>query len=542
MAILDVENSGMENGKDDMNEPLVEKDPESTPPCCEGGVAKQLKEFTKTRSFKLIMCLLPTVLMWIIPVPDSVVPPLNKKGGALNPQRGWYTLGVFLSVIVAFLSRPFPEGFSVVAGVAVMGLHLTLTDKTTDGSPTDTGSEDVLGGFANKAAWLVLVAMFIAGAIAKTGLGKRIALFILSALGGSYLGIAYGVCITELLLGPAVPSNIARGAGIIAPIVESICKQLGSTPTSNPVRNGGAFIILVANAANLLSSTMFLTASTSNSVIVGSAKANLGVTISWGDWFLSGLVPGATCMLLMPFLCMVLAKPDKFEADPRSDAKKQLAEMGPTSRAEWILMAVLFSIVGVWGSEGYVHSMDSVIVALVGLVVLVFTDVLSYQAIQKNTKAWNFLLWMGGLMSLSNTMTKYGVTNWMASLVADATSGLPEGNTQMVVLMLLYFLSMYLMSSLTAHAAAIGPVLLSMPMIKDKHQPMLSMVMHFTTLCAVTTHYGSGTAQHYYDLGYLPLVKWLGFGFLMAIFFFVVFFLIGPLWWCTMLGQCVASE
>ena len=44
-----------------------------------------------------------------------------------------------------------------------------------------------------------------------------------------------------------------------------------------------------------------------------------------------------------------------------------------------------------------------------------------------------------------------------------------------------------------------------------------------------------------YDLGFLPLYKWLGFGAVNAVLFVVVYFTIGPLWWCTVLGKC-ASE
>lgn len=61
----------------------------------------------------------------------------------------------------------------------------------------------------------------------------------------------------ELILAPFVPSNTARGGGIVLPVVQSIATTLGSTPDSNP--EIGTFLILVGNHANLLSASMYLT-------------------------------------------------------------------------------------------------------------------------------------------------------------------------------------------------------------------------------------------------------------------------------------------
>jgi DASS family divalent anion:Na+ symporter len=61
----------------------------------------------------------------------------------------------------------------------------------------------------------------------------------------------------ELLLAPFVPSNTARGGGIVLPVVHSIATTLGSTPSHQP--KVGGFLMLVGAHANLLSASMFLT-------------------------------------------------------------------------------------------------------------------------------------------------------------------------------------------------------------------------------------------------------------------------------------------
>lgn len=54
-----------------------------------------------------------------------------------------------------------------------------------------------------------------------------------------------------------MPSNTARGGGIVLPVVNSIATTLGSTPTHDSKL--GAFLMLVGSHSNLLSASMYLT-------------------------------------------------------------------------------------------------------------------------------------------------------------------------------------------------------------------------------------------------------------------------------------------
>ena len=49
-------------------------------------------------------------------------------------------------------------------------------------------------------------------------------------LGRSTKGLGYSLCLSELILAPVVPSNTARGGGILAPIMRSLAVSLDSRP------------------------------------------------------------------------------------------------------------------------------------------------------------------------------------------------------------------------------------------------------------------------------------------------------------------------
>ena len=62
----------------------------------------------------------------------------------------------------------------------------------------------------------------------KTGLGRRIALSLVAAMGKSTLGLGYAVMLADLLIAPFTPSNTGRSAGVIFPIIRGIPALYGS--------------------------------------------------------------------------------------------------------------------------------------------------------------------------------------------------------------------------------------------------------------------------------------------------------------------------
>ena len=69
---------------------------------------------------------------------------------------------------------------------------------------------------------LFVVAFFISRGFIETGLGERIAYHFLARLGGSPVGLAYGLIAADLVMAPAIPSNTARGGGVVYPVLRSI--------------------------------------------------------------------------------------------------------------------------------------------------------------------------------------------------------------------------------------------------------------------------------------------------------------------------------
>ena len=140
--------------------------------------------------------------IWFFPVPAGLTAP------------AWHLFAVFAAAIASVLIGAFP--LLTASMLAVGAIVLTGTIKP----------EQAYSGFANSSVLLVVIAFIVAQAVVKSGLGRRISLFMVSRFGGSSLGLAYSIVLTDAAIAPAFPSNTARG-GVLYPIVLSVAQGAG---------------------------------------------------------------------------------------------------------------------------------------------------------------------------------------------------------------------------------------------------------------------------------------------------------------------------
>lgn len=472
-----------------------------------------MKPSPGTRALRAAACVGGGLLVLATPVPAGVDP------------EGWRVLAVFVAVILGLVLQPFAMGPTVLLGVVACA--------ASGGLPFDA----LVAGWGEKVVWLVVGAFLLAGAVRDTGLGRRVALLLVRGLGRSTLGLGYAEAAAELLLGPIVPSNTARGGGILAPVSESISRALGSEPGGNPER-AGAYLSLVGAHANLIAAGMFLTGMAANPMLVQAARDVYGIEVDWATWATATIVPGLLALLLLPPFLYALVRPTVTDARPaRAMAAAELERMGPWSRREVLLAATFVVLLLLWslkawgGWIGIERAPDTTLVAFLGIAALLVLRVQDWGRMTGDAAAWDTLIWLGGLLSLANGLKALGVVDWFAG----AAEGWFDGAPMLVVLLglaLVYFYSMYAFSMLTAHISAMAAAFLlachgaSVPALLAV--PLFAV---FSNLCGCTTNYSSGPIIVYFGLGYVPSSTWFRIGFLVSLFHLAVWIPAGLLWW-----------
>jgi DASS family divalent anion:Na+ symporter len=465
----------------------------------------------KAVNLKLLLICLAGLVAWFLPPPASLSP------------EGWHLFIVFVLTIIGVITKAIAMGALCFLSMGVLTLTHTLT------------IEEALNSYGSYVTWLVLFAFCLARGFLSTGLGNRVAYFFVSLFGKSTLGLSYSFVISDLILSPAIPSNAARGGGVLFPIIKSLAEEFEDhTPEPGRHKRIGGFLIKVGFHANVITSAMFVTALAGNPLAVAFA-GSLGIDIGWSRWALAMLVPGLFMLLLMPLIVYAVYPPGiKHLEGAQQLAKRKLKEMGPMSSQECIMLFVFIGLVTLW-ILGKVLGISATTAALGGIVALLLSGVLKWDDVIKEKEAWNTFIWFGCLISLAGHLEQKGVASWFAS---EVSSFIIFDNWAYTFLagIVIYFYTHYFFASSTSLITSLFPAILHV-MLKAGAPPVYAAISLavLSTLSSGLTHYGTTPAPIYYSAGYVSTKQWWSIGALLSFFYLVTWLVLGTTW-CRFVG------
>jgi divalent anion:Na+ symporter, DASS family len=432
--------------------------------------------------------------------------------------KSWRLLAIFLATIVGSIVRPIAAGAIVFLGVAAVAVTGTLTPA------------QALGGYADPIVWLVLCAFFVSRGIVKTGLGRRIALVFIRAIGHRSIGLAYALVGTDTLLASLVPSNGARAGGVVFPVAKSLAEAYDSTP--GPTRKRlGAFLMTTLYQCDVIACAMFLTGQASNVLIAKFAKDAGGVDLTYARWFIAGVVPGVAALVVVPLVLYRVFPPDVRRTPGAARfAAEELEQLGPMKRDERIMLAVFSLIAIMWMTTSW-HHLNYAVVALVGICVLLLAGVLSWDDVISERGAWDVYIWYGGLVQMAAALGDTGITKRFAEVAAANTAGW-TWSVALAALLLVYFYAHYAFASITAHATAMYTPFLVVT-IAAGAPPALAVLSlaFFSNLSASLTHYGTTPGPILFGARYVTQREWWTHGLLVSAVTIAIYSTIGLAWW-----------
>ncbi len=479
------------------------------------------------------------------PAPRRVMSPIVWRAGvpvlaglllALSPAPpglapyAWHYAALFAAVILALITEPVPAAAVGLIGVTCAGaLGLPFSPAQMADPAFRFPAEALrwaLAGFINNTVWLIFGAFVFAMGYEKTGLGRRIALVLVKRLGGRTLGLGYAIALSDLALAPFTPSNTARSAGAIFPVIRSIPELYGSRPGESS-RRIGAYLMWVAFASTCVTSSMFVTALAPNLLALELVRQGTGVEITWTEWFVGCLPVGGALLLVLPWLVYKVYPPEiRSSTEVPPWAAGELAKLGRITAREGIMAALVVLALGLWilGSRW----VDPTMVALVAISLMLITAIVSWADIVENAPAWNVLVWFATLVVLADGLNKVGVVDWFGRGASALLAGQPP-ILVMVLLVALFFALHYMIAGLAAHATALLPVMIAagsavpgMPV-----RPFALLLVFSLGLMGVLTPYACGPSAVYYASGYVPRGDFWKLGLLFGLIFLGVLLFVG---------------
>jgi len=445
-----------------------------------------------------------TLGIWFTPVPAGLTEP------------AWHLFAIFVGAIVAVIVDAFPLLTAATLAVAAAVLTGTIMPAK------------AFAGFANASVLLVIVAFLVARAVVKSGLGRRISLIVVSAFGGSTLGLAYSIFLTDAAIAPAFPSNTARG-GVLFPIVLSLAQGAGSMPDDPKTRPLGAYLMFCGMASLSVSSALWLTATSANPIGVEIAE-HFGLKIDFGSWLVASSVPTLAAILLLPPVLYRLLPPG-VRATPGATtaAREALRSLGPLGRDEKIV-SVAFAVMVTGWIMARTLSLDLTAVAFAGLGALLATSVLTLDDIAQEGGTLATYLWLAVLFALSGQLNELGFMGYVGGRLASGLQGVPW-SAAYVALIVLYVLMHYLFVSQSSHVLALFGVFVEVGARTGVPTQLLAFSLLFaSSYFSTITPQGGSQNVIFVGSGYLTQGELYRVGGLTTGVCLLIFLLLGTPW------------
>ena len=403
--------------------------------------------FFKKYGFYLALLVLCVIVS--LPTPDGLSVAGHRMLGIM----------VFSVIVWATTAISYPVSAGVI--IALMALLIGFAPNPATGKIFGTAAGLAMGlkGFSSTAFCLVGAALFLAAAMTKTGLDKRIALTVLSKLGTKSNHVVIGVICCGFILSFFVPSTTARVACLV-PIVLGMISAFGVPLKS---RFAGMLMITVAQVDSVWN-VGIKTAAAQNMVAVNFIRTQLSVDISWMDWFIAA-APFAILMSFALYHVMMFLMPPEIKEIPggKETVKKLLADMGKITTNEIKLLVISICLLILWTTEKKLHVIDTSTTTMVAITLLMLPKIGVMQWNEVVNKInWGTVVLFGVGISLGSALLSTKAATWLANVIVS-TFDLADSTTLTVLAIMALFLIIVHMgfASAAGLASAIIPIIIS---------------------------------------------------------------------------------
>lgn len=363
----------------------------------------------RARRLGLLLGPLVFLLILALPLPAGLSPAGGRTAAVVSLMAIWWVTEAVPIPITALLPLPlFP----------ILG----ILDMSAAAAP-----------FASEIIFLFMGGFFIALAMERTGLHRRVALSIVSSIGTSPARLVLGFMVATAALSMWI-SNTAT-ATMMLPIALAVGNMLRPADREGPYEFGIALMLGIAYGASI-GGISTLIGTPPNAILAAAAQELLGVQIGFGEWMLVGL-PVAVAMLPLAWLVLtrVMFPPGDLAAGAETLLREERARLGPMSRAERLVGTVFVLTALAWvfrtpkvmgavvipGLTDVVPGLqDSTIAMAAALLFFVLpldrrggAFILDWTAGRQI--AWDVLLLFGGGLSLARAMEESGLAAWVGA-------------------------------------------------------------------------------------------------------------------------------
>ncbi|MEI6875498.1 MAG: DASS family sodium-coupled anion symporter [Spirochaetota bacterium] len=458
-------------------------------------------------------------LLLSLPLPESI---RVVRGVALD-EKGHRALAVLAAALVLWITEALP--FHVTGLAAMLALAFV-------------GGGDfrtiVKTGFGDDIVVFFIGVLALAASIVRSGLGRRISLFVLSLTGNSTRAVIFGFLAAGALISMWVTALAA--SAMLMPLALGVLKEEGAEPGKS--RFGAGLMLAVAYGA-LVGAVGTPAGSGSNPVVVKFLSQLAGYEISFTGWMALG-IPVALILAPMAWLVIIMLFPP--ESKRLKKTKEELTAtfraQVPMSRDERAVLVVFALTVLIWVVspflEGQIHMKLPISMAALGALVLLFVPgvtTFKWKEIEREMD-WSGIILIAAGIGLGTTLYDSGAAAWLAAIVFGGIGAFPLF-WRLALVTLGVLVVKVALSSNTLTGTIIVPLILALAPSLGVTTPGLALAAGFAANLAVILVTTSPVNIVPYSTGYFTIADMAKAGLVFAPFaalvIALVFRFLGPL-------------
>lgn len=435
------------------------------------------------------------VLMLLMPAPESMSAEAWKVAALTILMASWWMTQAVPLTATALL--PF--------------LALPMFDVMT---ARETASQ-----YYSSILFLILGGAFLALAIERVGLHKRLALAILGFAGKSAWGILFAFMIATAILSMLI-SNTSSTL-IMVPIALAVLVA-GGIKDGETEGFAGALVMGVAFAASI-GGVGTLVGSPTNAIAAGLMNKTLGMEIDFLTWLKFGMPVVIVGIPVLAAILIVVQKVGRHSFDG-SKVRAAIGSPGPWSMPEKRLVPVVILVVLGWLflpqlksvlPDGALH--DGSIAIFGGLLLFMLPDGTGRKLLnwkEADRAPWGVIMMFGGGLALAAGIIDSGLADWLGGALEPLRT-VPVIIIAVALVALVILVTEF--ASNVATASGVMPVVASLILATGVDPVLLAMPAAIAASWGFMLPSGTGPNAIAWSTGHIQLPKMLKSGFFLDI-------------------------
>lgn len=381
-------------------------------------------------------------------------------------------------------------------------------------------AEDIAGEYYSGVLFLLLGGAFIALAIERTGLHRRVALFIVSHGGTSVRALLFAVMTATAFLSMLV-SNTAT-ALIMLPIAMSVVKasrgdhaRTGPDPFAITLTLGVAYAASIGGLGTLVGSP-------TNVIAAGLIQKTTGYVLDFPTWAAFGIPIVLISIPVCWWLLIALNRLGHARLDA-DQVREAIGEAGPWTSPEKRLVPIIAITVLAWATLPFIEGgalpkgaiTDGTIGIVAGSLLLVIPGgdgrtILRWP--EARAAPWDVIMMFGGGLALAALITTTGLAQWIGDQLTPFTS-MPVWIVATIVVAVIILVTEF--ASNVATASGFIPVIAGMVVVSEIHPALLAVPAAMAASWGFMLPSGTGPNAFAFATGELRVADMVRAGFLL---------------------------